>query len=509
MTTRAGRPGSQHVAIYLRISKTDARAVAAPGASAEDVAAATRRAALTSLERQRTNCRRVAAERWPGLPVVEFVDDGLSASRGKRRAGLDALQEDVRGGRAAAVVLDTLDRLTRDRGAASMWALAQDAEDAGASIVGASQEIDLTTSSGELSAGIMAAAARFEARRMGDRIRAANVLRRSRGLEAAGGPAAIGQVRTADGGVAVDPVMGPVVADAAARIIAGTLTVTGAVAEWQTRDDVPRPPGGGHWTHRTVSRTLRLPSLAGMVPSSGDVLRGTDGLPVLRPGAVLSVDDWHLLQATMDERARTRAPTTRPRSLPLLHGLAVDKDGHRLYLLRASARGQVAARADYTCRRPGCKVRASVAEDRLDAYVMDAFQAEFGAWPETTTETVDRGGDPSRLAAIRRELVTARAAREAAERERDRDRARDLSARVEALLDAEDAAAAQDGPGRYAVVRETGRTLDEALAASDVEGRRRVLATYLQAVVVAPGRRGGAMSLTERVSLEWTPAQAD
>lgn len=507
MALSTGRPGSQHVALYLRVSKTDVRAMAAPGASAEDVVAAERRALLTSLEKQRTNCRRVALERWPGLAVVEFVDDGVSASRGKRREALDALMVDVRSGHVAAVVVDTLDRLTRDRGAALMWDLASAAEEAGAVVAGASQDIDLMTSSGELSAGIMAAAARFEARRLGERIKASNALRHARGMEAAGGPAAIGQKRTADGGVAVDPVMGPVVQDTARRIIAGTLTVTGTVAEWQRREDVPPPPGGGQWTHRTVSRSLRLPSLAGMVPGGGDVLRSPDGLPVLRPGAVLSVDDWHVLQATMDERARTRAPATRPRPLPLLHGLAVDPARHRLYLLRVGPRGQTSARADYGCRRPGCTRRSSVAEDRLDTHVVDAFLAKFGNRPETTTVTVDRGGDPTHLQAIRRELVTTRAAREAAERGRDRDRARDLSVRVEALLDAEDAAAVRSGPVRHVTVRETGKTLAQALhEGSTADERRIVLATHLAAVVVYPGRRGGGVPMTERVALEWLSA---
>ena len=512
-TDHAPRHGRQYVAIYLRISKVDARAVVPAGASPAEADAARLRAALTSLERQRTNCRRVAAERWPTLTVVEYVDDGVSASRARsqrRRAGLASMSEALRAGRVAAVVIDTLDRLTRDRGAASMWDLAAVAEDAGAVIVGASQDIDLTTSSGELSASIMAAAARYEAKRMGERIRAANVLRHSWGMEAAGGPAIIGQRRTEDGGVEPDPIMGPIVVDAIARLTDGRATISGLVAEFEARDDVPPPPYGGRWTHRTLSMLWRRPSLAGMVPADGDVLRGADGLPVLRDGALITMEQWHALQDAVDARSKSRAPLRRPRPLPLLHGLARCPNGHRLYLLRIAARSTKAARQDYRCQAIACDARTGIAEGRLDAYVVGLFLAEVGGEPEIEAVTVERGGDPARLTAIRRDLAAARTGREAAERARDRDKARDFGRRVEALLDAEDAAADDAILGRYVVARETGRTLAEALAAAqdagDVEGARAVLALHVEAVTVtAAGRGRGDVPLTERVAVRWLP----
>src|SRR3954466_8004127 len=128
---------AQFVALYLRISRSDDRS--------------------TSIPKQRANGRRKAEQRWPGREIREFVDDGVSASKGKARAGFNALMDAVRSGQVVAVVVDTLDRLTRDRGAQAMWDLATACEAAGVALVGASQDIDLGTASGEMSASVLAA----------------------------------------------------------------------------------------------------------------------------------------------------------------------------------------------------------------------------------------------------------------------------------------------------------------------------------------------------------------
>src|SRR4051794_11329866 len=129
-----GDMSDQAVAVYLRISRSDDRS--------------------TSIAKQRANTLRRAEQGWPGRTVREFVDDGVSASKGKARAGLDALMAAVRSGELAAVVIDTLDRLTRDRGARAMWDLAAECEVAGVAVVGASQDIDVGTASGEMSASV-------------------------------------------------------------------------------------------------------------------------------------------------------------------------------------------------------------------------------------------------------------------------------------------------------------------------------------------------------------------
>src|SRR3954470_16551331 len=159
---------AQAVGIYLRISKKDDRS--------------------TSIPKQRSNTRRRAEENWPGREVREFVDDGQSASKGRSRAGLDALMAAVRSGELVAVVVDTLDRLTRDRGARAMWDLAAECETARVALVGASQDIDLGTASGEMSDSVLAAPPPFEPRRPAERVKSTNPPRRSQGLRALGGP---------------------------------------------------------------------------------------------------------------------------------------------------------------------------------------------------------------------------------------------------------------------------------------------------------------------------------
>lgn len=485
------------VAVYLRISKSDLRTRVEPGADAETVATARHREALTSLAKQRGNCTRVAAERWPGATVIEFVDDGVSASKGKARAGMDALLVRLPRGDVAGVVVDTLDRITRGRGARELWSLAAACEESGAELLGASQELNLATSSGELSASIMAAAARYEAQRLGERVRATNALRRSQGLEAAGGPTVWGMTRVGDG-VAPHPVNGPLLLDAIDRLIDGTATVTGLVAEFTARG-IPAPFSGGEWTHRTLSRTLRRPALGGMVPSGDDVLRDERGLPVVRPGGLLDVERWEQLQAALDERSRTRAPAARPQPLPLLHGLAVDLAGHPLYLLRARER------SDYRCHAVGCEQRGGMHEQRLDDYVRGQFLAVYGDEPETEAVELVGGTTTGGLSRIRREVATTRRLVAAAEDARDRARVRELRERLDALLDAEDDAAAEAARPGLATIRETGRTLGEALAAAaTVDDARRILAGRISSVVVRPGRRGGSVPPEQRVDVIWS-----
>src|SRR3954452_1406045 len=115
----------QAVGVYLRISRSDDRS--------------------TSIAKQRANALHCVQQRWPDREVREFVDDGVSASKGRARVGLAALMAAVRAGQLVAVVVDTLDRLTRDRGAQSMWELAEACENAHVALVGASQDIDLGT----------------------------------------------------------------------------------------------------------------------------------------------------------------------------------------------------------------------------------------------------------------------------------------------------------------------------------------------------------------------------
>lgn len=428
--------------------------------------------------------------------MTEFVDDGVSASKGKARAGLEALTAAVRTGGITAVVVDTLDRLTRDRGARAMWDLAADCEARGTLLVGASQDIDLGTASGEMSASVLAAAARFEARRTAERVKATNAHRRARGLRALGGPPVWGLQRDGDG-FAPDPERGPLLLDAVDRIIAGELTVRGMAEEF-TRRGILTGRGGREWSHRAASRILRSPALAGMTPADGDVVRGLDGLPVVSPGEhLLTSERWEALQAALDARAVTRAPVRRNRPLPLLHRLAVDEEGHVLY--RHAPPGR---RISYTCRTVGCSAAASVGLDALDNYVAGLFLDVVGEEPEMRAEVVIQGRDVARLNAIRAEITRTTSALSAA---RDADEIGRLAVQLAALRQAEATAEGGAAHGDVVGFTPTGRTVGEAYreASTDAD-RTSLLAQYIEAVVVRPAvNGGGVLDLASRVDICW------
>lgn len=467
---------AQAVGVYLRISRSDDRS--------------------TSIDKQRANTRRRAADGWPGRPVREFVDDGVSASKGKARVGLDALTAAVRSGELAAVVVDTLDRLTRDRGARAMWDLAAECEVARVALVGASQDIDLGTASGEMSASVLAAAARFEARRTAERVKSTNAHRRSQGLRALGGPPVWGLMRAGEG-FAPDPERGPLLLDAIDRVISGDLSIRGMAEEF-TRRGIPTARGGEAWSHRAASKVLRSPALAGMTVADGDVVRGDDGLPVVLPGEhLLTVDRWHALQAALDERVQTRAPVRRRNPLPLLHRLAVDEEGHTLY--RHAPTGRVIR---YNCRATGCPTKSSVGLGALDAYVVGRFLEVMGDEPETVAELVIPGRDVSRLNAVRAEITKTTAALGAA---RDAEEIGRLAVQLQAQRAAEAEAEAGSAHGNVYAFTATGRTLGEAYEAATTDAdRAALLAQHIDAVVLRPTvRGGGGRPLSDRVAIRW------
>lgn len=474
MTSSKPRP----VAAYLRISKKDDRS--------------------TSIEKQRANIIAHAAREFPGAEVVEFTDDGRSASKGRTREGLDALLAALPSGGFAAVYVDTIDRLTRDRGSRVFWDVAEAVEKAGASLVGASQTIDLETSQGEMTASAMAMLARFEARRTSERVADTNRIRATKGLRALGGPAPWGFVRVGDS-FRPCPERGPILLDAISRVIAGEAGIR-TLAEEFTARGLLTGRGGSTWSHRGISKILRNPALAGMVPSGGDVLRGEDALPLVdEEAALVDLATWRALQSALDRRA---TPQTRvSKGLPLLHGLAVDEHGHRLY--RHSVKGR---RDRYTAREIGCPSKTSVDLEALDAFVSGEILDVVGDLPETRAVVVSEGRDAARLLALRAEIEkTAKALATA-----DVAEIADLANRLTRLRQTEAAEGARSG-SRLMALERTGRTLREAFEqAPDDDARRDVIAWQVSRVVVFPGQRGGQRrDLSDRVRIEWAEQAAE
>ena len=185
--------------------------------------------------------RAAIAERdW--VLVAEVVDAGVSGSVApERRPALGpALEALAAAGAGAALVVSRLDRVTRSLLA---WAeLVERSRRRGWAIVVVVERFDLSTDSGELTAGLLASVAQYERRLIGARTREAMVAAKARG-------ARFGR---------------PIEHSPEARRIVGDMRAGGAtlqrIADRLVAEEIPTPRGGRWWTSTVhaivVSRRL-------------------------------------------------------------------------------------------------------------------------------------------------------------------------------------------------------------------------------------------------------------
>ena len=182
-----------------------------------------RDATHVGVDRQRTDCRAIAAARWPDATIVEYVDNDVSAYTGQRRPAYERMRAALRDRALVAVVAWNLDRLLRQP---------RDLEhliDLGIPIVTASGDLDLTTHDGQLHARILAAVAKKSSDDTSRRVKRAHRDRADQGLWH-GGPVPYGYRGLGGGRLDVDPVAAADVQQAAALVVSGMPVGTMAVS---------------------------------------------------------------------------------------------------------------------------------------------------------------------------------------------------------------------------------------------------------------------------------------
>jgi len=166
-----------------------------------------------------------------GWILIAVHEDALSGKT-LNRPGMAAALADVEGGRASTIVVAKLDRLSRSlvdfaslmtRAQADRW-----------NLVALDLGIDLTTAAGEFMANVMASAAQWERRIIGQRTREALAVKRAQGVR-------LGR-----------PVL--LAPEVAARIVAAHEGGAGwsAIARDLNADAVPTAHGGARWHASTV-----------------------------------------------------------------------------------------------------------------------------------------------------------------------------------------------------------------------------------------------------------------
>ncbi|MGB3483618.1 MAG: recombinase family protein [Mycobacterium sp.] len=316
--------------------------------------------------RQREDCLRLCAEK--GWESVEYVDNDVSASSGKKRPSYERMLADVRDGRIGAVVAWDLDRLhRRPIELEAFMALADDRQLALATVSG---DVDLSTAQGRLTARLKGSVAAHEIEH-----------KRARQLRAAEQKAAQGrpQWRRAfgyldDGSHQHDPRTAPLV-DEAYRVVLAGGSISDIARDWNAAG--VHGLTGKPWSPSTVSLFLRAPRNAGLRAHRGEIV-GHGTWPPL-----VDESTWRAAQAVLN--APGRAPGRKTVRQHLLTGVLLcgkpDCGGHlngQWVMLHPTGRkpgrrkagvplepptGKVGHRITYACLNcHGCSIRAEHVE---------------------------------------------------------------------------------------------------------------------------------------------------
>jgi DNA invertase Pin-like site-specific DNA recombinase len=267
-----------------------------------------------AVARQRGDCLTLCKQR--GWTPVEFVDNDVSASTGKRRPGYERMLAGIADGKIGAVVAWDLDRLhRRPVELEAFMALADEKHLALATVSG---DVDLSTAQGRLVARLKGAVARHEVEH-----KVARQKRAARQKAERGEP----QWRNAfgylpDGSRIPDPDTAPLVRRAYAAVLAGSSL---ADVCRLFNDAEAFTLKGNQWTESLVSQFLRKPRNAGLRAHNGEIV-GAGTWP-----ALMDENTWRAAQNVLD--APGRAPGRKTVRRHLLTGvLGCGKQGCGHYL---------------------------------------------------------------------------------------------------------------------------------------------------------------------------------
>lgn len=449
----------------------------------------------TSPSRQREVIRGYCqAKAWDLVEVVEDLD--VSGSDRGLRLDRQGLQE-VRNlyPRADHLVIPAIDRLARNTG--DFIAVAEEARENGVALVSVKESLDMSTPSGRFVATILAAFAQMEAETIRSRVLEgiADLKRAGRyaggnnvpfGYESAPGP---------DGGRILVPFAAEsaIVREAAERVLDGE-TVYAVTRDLNARGI--RSKSGKEWTIQALRGVLTGPAIVGRITHRGEVVRGSDGLPLEAFEPVLSLDTWRSLRALLEVDKAPAKRTRRKRATRLLSGIvSCGRCGGVMY--PATSGGGRSYRCSTASRGRDC-VGVSIRCEPLEAMVTEEFLRRFGALPVFEQREI-LAPEPAELAEVEHSISETATAMT----EDDADVVA-LGERLAALKARRaDLRAAPSEPVVEQV--DTGRTFREMWDddTTPTTVRRGYLERVLVSLAVAPGKAGRRPFAPERVTLEW------
>ncbi|WP_313813037.1 recombinase family protein [Glutamicibacter sp.] len=249
-----------------------------------------------SMELQEEAGRRYAEQQGYEVIAVE-ADEGISGRSWKTRPAVQRVMTMIENREADVIVLWKWSRLSRAR---LDWAIAIDkVESAGGRIESATEQVDVSTSTGRFARGMLAEFAAFESERISDTWKEAQARRLANGLPVNGLPRFGYQYDPATG-YTPHPNDGPVLRECYLRYLRGasfrqlTVYLRGAA-------EVPHRhrSSTGIWRVNSVIHILDNPFAAGLIRHKDELYQGAHE-------PLISAEEWAEYQALRKQRTSTR-----------------------------------------------------------------------------------------------------------------------------------------------------------------------------------------------------------
>lgn len=432
------------------------------------------------VERQESECRALARKlRWKVAAV--FVDNDVSAYRGKPRPGYVALVDAMRAGEVDALIAWHPDRLTRSvRELEDLIDVLEATSTDVATVAGGTY--DLSTPAGRMTARVIGSTARYESEQKSERQRSKARQLAESGKLHGGGTRPFGY--EADRLTIVEP-------EAAVLREAADLVCSG----WSLRRVVRhvtecghRTPTGVAWAPTSLRRMLISPRVAGLREHRGEVV-GAAEWP-----AIVDRETWERCRLTLTDPARRQNERM---TRYLLVGLAHTSTGIRMFA-RPNSRG---VRRYFALPVDG-KQGGAIQADELEAAVVDAVLRRFDKTTIPTpksTKANDGLADVEAIEAEMDELAKLRGDGVISMREW-------VAARepLQARLDAARASATPNAaPSALANLLGKKGALRTAWDDLTFDQRQDVLRIIIERVVIAPAVRGRNKYDPDRVTIEY------
>lgn len=225
------------------------------------------------------------AERLGWTVVETFSDNDISAYSGKRRPGYEAMLDYLQSGKADAVVAWHTDRLHRSLSDLERFiGIAQEHSIEVQTV--RSGSIDLSTSAGQMVAGMLAVAAKHEVGHMIERQKASHSRRAAEG-SFRGGRRRFGFEKDGVTHVAEEA---DAIRSGVTKLLEGA-SLGSVVRDWNGRGLTGA--SGRPWSTTTLRRTLQRPALAGLTEYKGEILGPGKWEPIL------DEEDWRAVVAVL------------------------------------------------------------------------------------------------------------------------------------------------------------------------------------------------------------------